>query len=751
MTPPPCPRRTRLCLALLGVLALGTSSPAMAGTTLDTDADASVQATELDAIRVIGNAEDPQSSTGSAYVLSERELEKFDRSNINNVLRSVPGVYTREEAGEGVFPRISIRASSSGRSDRISVLEDGVPAAMAPYGNTSAYYFPNVGRMSGVEVLKGPEILLHGPQTTSGVVNLLSTPIPEAAGGALDAEVASFGNRRLHAHYGATSGQWGLLLETYQKDGDGFHDIDRSDLDAGHEINEYVGKLRWTSAPDAAHAQQLDIKLHYGVETAGVSYLGLTDADFRRDPNRRYGLSELERMDRGRKGAAIRHRFGFSDDTWLTTTAYRTDTYRYYRRLNQINGIGLGDVTAIVNEGQPDAELIQGILDGSADTTHPNGVRYGHNHQAYEAVGVSAQLHHLFASGHVQHELIIGARRHEDTTRNAVKGRSNSHYRQVNGSLVHLSTDAATPERGEAEAWSLWVADRIQFGDWNLLPVIRHESIRSKANLASDATPAQIAARATNSLDKTTAGLGANYALDGNWVLLAGVHQGFAPPGNRAERGVKGEESTNLEGGVRYRSGSFGLDAIGFFTDYENSMRTCLVANPCSGGVVDGTEQTGSKEVYGLELGLFADLNAGGAIGVPLRLAYTWTDGEYTRGSDTGSVLKGDVIEYTPGHIGSLQLGLEGHGGWRTYAALNWMDKAYTSNTAGRDGVDDRFLRTQSLFTVDLSAIYPLSEQAELYARIDNVLDEQRITHRGADGARGNAPRSYGFGLRLRF
>src|SRR5690606_23279814 len=133
MTPPPCPRRTRPCLALLGVLALGTSSPAMAGTTLDTDADASVQATELDAIRVIGNAEDPQSSTGSAYVLSERELEKFDRGNINNVLRSVPGVYTREEAGEGVFPRISIRASSSGRSDRISVLEDGVPAAMAPY------------------------------------------------------------------------------------------------------------------------------------------------------------------------------------------------------------------------------------------------------------------------------------------------------------------------------------------------------------------------------------------------------------------------------------------------------------------------------------------------------------------------------------------------------------------------------------------------------------------------------------------
>lgn len=736
-----CYRPSRLNLALWGALALIAPAAAWAD---DAPAD-------LDRVRVIANPEDPQSSMGSAYVLTERELEKFERTNVNTILRSVPGVYTREETGQGVFPRISIRASSSGRSDRISVLEDGIPAAMAPYANTSAYFFPNVGRMDGIEVLKGPEILLHGPQTTSGVVNLLSTPIPSAPEGALKAEVGSFGSRKLQASYGATAGQWGYLLETFQSSGDGFHRIDRSPLDSGHDINEYVGKLRWTSAPGAAFQQQLDVKLNYDVEQAHVSYLGLTDADFRADPNRRYGLSELERMDRGRKAASVQHRFGFSDATWLTSTLYRIDTYRYYDRLNQINGINLGGVTDVVNTGGPNAGLVQGILDGSRDTTHPNGVRYGHNHQDFSSRGVQLQLDHGFAIGGVQHDLVLGTRWNEDVTGNLRKGRANSIYRQVNGDLVFARTEFASPQEGGARAWSAWAADRVGMGRWNLLPIVRHERITTEANLALDATDAQRAARSTNRLSKTTAGFGVNYALDAQWTLLGGVHQGFAPPGNGAAAGTRGEESTNFEGGVRYRQGALGIDAIGFLTDYRNALRTCLVANPCSGGVTEGTEQTGQKEVYGLELGLFSDLYATDAFRVPVRLAYTFTDGEYTRASDTGGVLRGDVIEYTPRNIGALRVGVEHAEGWRAYAAVNHSDGSYTSNTAGRPGVDDRFLRTQSLTTLDVSATFPLSEQVEFYARVDNVLDEQRITHRGADGARGNAPRAYAMGLRVEF
>lgn len=742
-------RPCRLAFALLSCL-LAPAAFADAGPAVVTAADASPTPQQLDVVRVIGKVDDPQSSTGSAYVLSRQELAKFASGNANDVLSTVPGVYTREENALGFFPRVSVRASTAGRSDRISLLEDGIPAAMAPYANTSAYFFPNIGRMSMVEVLKGPEILLYGPHTTSGVVNLISTPIPAEARGHANIEIGAFNSRRLHANHGGTSGQWGWLVETWHQRTDGPQRIDRSSRDAGMDVRESLFKLRWTSAEGARFAQQVDLKLQHDEETGNVSYLGLTDADFRTDPDRRYGLSELERMSRGRKATSIRHQIGFSDHTWLTTSAYWMDTHRVYDRLNQVNGVGVGSITARINGGAADASLLQGILDGRLDTTHANGVRYGHNHQAFVARGIQSELRSGFATGSVEHEVTAGMRWHEDITKNAINGISNSIYRQVNGSLAYHSTQAADPTEGSARAWSAWLADRIRIGDVTVMPLLRHEDIRTLGNIVANPTAAQRAARASNTLRKTTAGIGANWALTPNWTVLGGVHQGFAPPGNGAVAGTRGEESLNIEGGLRFRSGGTGVDAIGFHTDYRNAMRACLVANPCPGGAIDGTEQTGRKKVYGVELGAFANLHDNGRLRVPLRAAWTWTDGEYTHASDTGNVLRGDVLEYTPKSTGTVQLGAE-TARWRNWLALHYTGASWTDNSAGRAGVDNTFLRTQSLFTVNLSSHYTINDNAEVYAKVENIFDQQRITHRGADGARGNAPRSVAVGLRLTF
>lgn len=749
-------RPTRLSLAV--ACALGACVPPVVAQT-PAQADAGDRITRLAPVAVIESSE---TTTGSAYVLTAEELDKFKSTNVNDVLRTVPGVYVREENGLGFFPRIGIRASSSGRSDRISLLEDGIPAAMSPYANTSAYYFPNVGRISSIEVLKGPEVLLHGPHTTSGVVNVISTPIPTEPAARLNVEIGAFETRKIHAWYGATHGQWGFLLETYQGESDGYQKIERSKQSAGYDIDEYVAKVRWTSAPGARFAQQLDLKLQHDTEYGDVSYLGQTDADFRQDPDRRYGLGELERMNRGRRAASLRHQVGFTEHNWLDTTVYWTETYRYYNRLNQINGVNLGGIADTINNGGTNAGLLYGILRGTANTTHANGVRYGHNHQRFTVQGLQVESRNFFTTGRFEHELIGGVRYSEETPENAVKGLSNSIYQQVNGSLVFQRTDTAVPTEGELNALEFWLGDRILVGNLTLLPVIRHERIDSKANIAANATAAQIAARMANDLKKTTVGLGATYAVNESWTLLAGIHEGFAPPGNGVGPGTKGEESTNYEAGVRFRNERVGVDLIGFYSDYQTTLRQCLFANPCTnplpGGapIVDGsTQQTGAKEVYGLEFSVSGDLYRDSLVSIPLRFSYTYTDGEYHGGSDlpTG-VRKGDVIEYTPRNIASLQVGLEGkatHGTWNAYAALNFTDDAYTSNIANRPGVDNTYLRTESLFTTDLVASYPLNERLGVYFRIDNVFDEQKITHRGADGARGNASRWTSLGLRLNF
>jgi len=731
---------------LLVALALTLSSGTEALLAQDGDGQSDRRIIHLDPITVIGTAEEARLLTGSARVIDAQELKRFQYSNVHSILRTVPGIYLREEDGLGTFPRIGIRASSSGRSDRISIMEDGIPAAMAPYANTSAYYFPAAGRMSGVEILKGPEIMRFGPQTTSGAINLLSTPIPAEAKGFVGIESGAWSSRRIHTWAGGTVGSFGVLLETYQNRTDGFHRIDRSNRSSGNDIADYMLKLQWNGSSSGALRQQVDLKLFKGDEIADVSYLGLTDADFRANPDRRYGLSELERMNRGRRSASLRYRLGFESGLTLIATGYLTDTYRDYIRLNQVNGIGIGGsgITSLVNNGAENATLLQGILDGTANTTHANGVRYGNNFQTFEVRGLQVEAHAVITTGSIVHEFLGGVRRHEDTALNTAV-QNNVMYSQVNGSLVFSGATETTPSEGYAKATSFWLADRIRLGGLTLLPLLRYESVESRANVA-------VPTSAHNELTKTTLGFGTNYAVDGSWTLLAGVHQGFAPPGSGAVEGSRGEESTNTEGGVRYRGARLGVDVVGFYTDYSNALRNCLVANPCSDGATEGVQQDGAKRVYGVETNLSTLLAQSGGFTFPLHLAYTYTDGEYTRAADVASgVQVGDVLDHTPKHFGRLTLGLEHQEGRTFNVGFNYGTGVCVTTTCGRAGVDSRFIETDNLFTVDLSASYTLGSSVDLYARLENILDERKITHRGADGARGNSARYLGTGLRISF
>lgn len=433
---------------------------------------------------------------------------------------------------------------------------------------------------------------------------------------------------------------------------------------------------------------------------------------------------------------------------------YRNQTYRNYKRLNQINGIGIGAVGGlnwIVNNQlagtTPDnsASLIQGILQGTADTSHTNGVRYGLNYQNFDSKGAQIELDQRVVLGETEHNIRAGVRRHEDETYSL--GGANAIYNQRNGQLVFVSETEGTVTPGDAKATAWWLADEISYQNWIFLPVVRTESIESRANLTVEQTVLN-----SNELNKTTAGLGVNYSLDSEWTLLAGVHQGFAPPGNSASQGTKGEESDNFEAGVRFRRDHTGVDIVSFYSDYSNALRNCLVANPCPGGAVDGTQQTGSKEVYGVEIGGFSELYRHGAYVMPIRATYTYTDGEYTKASDTTSgVQKGDVLDYTPKHIGSVQVGVEYDNLWQSYLALSYVDGSCSTTTCERAGVDDRFLATESLLSVDWSLTYRLNDFTQVYGKVENLFDQQRITHRGADGARGNSGRSGALGLRVSF
>ena len=149
---------------------------AIGGLADETNSESKEASDRIEQVLVIGTRD---TVPGSGTVLHTEELERFDYSDINQVMSSVPGIYIREEDGYGLRPNIGIRGAVAERSLKITIMEDGILIAPAPYSAPAAYYIPNISRISGVEVLKGPAAIQTGPHTVGGAINLVTREVPD--------------------------------------------------------------------------------------------------------------------------------------------------------------------------------------------------------------------------------------------------------------------------------------------------------------------------------------------------------------------------------------------------------------------------------------------------------------------------------------------------------------------------------------------------------------------------------------------
>lgn len=86
----------------------------------------------LEPMEIIGDASAAQTLPGSGYVVGDQQLKTEVEADINQVLKTVPGVYVREEEGLGLRPNIGIRGATAERSSNVTLMEDGILIAPAP-------------------------------------------------------------------------------------------------------------------------------------------------------------------------------------------------------------------------------------------------------------------------------------------------------------------------------------------------------------------------------------------------------------------------------------------------------------------------------------------------------------------------------------------------------------------------------------------------------------------------------------------
>ncbi|MCQ3829946.1 TonB-dependent receptor [Microbulbifer elongatus] len=699
----------------------------------------------LETVSVLGDREALHSLPGSAHLVSAEDLEQFEFVDINRMMRNVPGVYLREEDGYGLRPNIGIRGAFGERSGKISLLEDGVLVAPAPYSAPEAYYFPTAGRLQAIEVLKGPSTLKYGPFTVGGAVNMLSTQIPEGSAGKVQLEAGQFGENRLHTYYGASTETTGWLIETHQQQADGFRDIDRAgSADIAKE--DYLLKGRLSSAQGASYAQQLEIKLQYSEEESGMSYLGLTDADLAQDPNRRYGISALDEMQNRHSTVQLNHSIALSDTFSLNTQAYYNKFKRDWFK------VSLGSLIDAANAGDIDA---QAVLDGTLDYEN---VGIKHNNRNYVSRGVQVSANWQLQTAGIAHDLEFGVRDHYD---DVDRFQPVENYSQIDGELVFegVSDPSASNNRvGKADATSLFVYDQIQLTSaLALTAALRYEDLETSQQRYENNERTEAGSSRSNSVSEWLPGLGFTYAMNDSVTLLAGVHRGFAPPGSGSSEGEAGDLSTNYEGGFRLHGGDLQLEMIAFYSDYESTVQNCSVAQPCANGQDSGNYALGESEIRGLEASIGGQWQLANGWSVPLKASYTFTDAEisqdslaYVTSNGEDGLAEGDNFAYLPENVFAVTTGIDSGAAWRVNLTAAYQDEMCVDNYCNR-GDTDQFDVTESLWVVDAAAHYDFSADLAGYLKVDNLLDEQAIINRAPDGARVNRPRTASLGVSYRF
>lgn len=754
------PRRLAVLLALC--------TPAAA---LAQDAEPRREQAQLSPLSVIGSAEAVEALPGSGAYLDREDLTRQGYDDVGRVLREIPGVYVREEDGYGLFPNISLRGADPGRSSKVTIMEDGILSAPAPYSDPAAYYSPTIGRMSALEVLKGSSQIQYGPHTTGGVLNFLSTPIPLGQQGYFRTAYGSDNEFRNHGYVGETvttaSGQFGYLVELFHRQTDGFKEIDipgrvgPNQGESGFRKIEPMIKLSWQ--PDTEVLQRFEIKYGRTNQTADETYLGLSREDFAANPYRRYAGSRFDNIETEHERSYLRHYIAFSDDTELTSTAYYN---RFHRNWFKIFGAGvdrINDQGETVNANvplgvalaDPNARDALEVLRGE----RAGRLRYRNNNREYGLQGLESILKQRFSFGDTAHTLTAGARLHEDYI---LRFQNDETFTQDGTGRVTGSTIGAPGSqdnrRIETRALSLFVEDRIEFGRLAVTPGLRYEDLDWTLD---DRRPGR--GRSTGSESYVTGGLGLNYALSQGSSLFGGVYQGFSPPSPSG--GIDGseeeEKSLSLELGYRGRSaGGLQQEIVAFATAFDN----LLVLNNAGGaGAGQGQpESVGEVNLLGLEMALGYDGGQwlGGGYRLPMRLSVTYTDAEIANdvtgtgaGGEVESIFsgarKGAELPYIPEWQASLSAGLE-RGIWSLALAAQYVDRSFATalNTedtlvlAGADTLvqDARGGVIPSFVTVDLTGSLQMSPRTRLFANVFNLLDREYEVSRLPEGPRPGAP-----------
>ena len=695
---------------------------------------------------------------GSAYYVSPKEIEKFNHTDINRTLRTIPGVNIQEEEGFGLRPNIGLRGTSVDRNSKITVMEDGVLIAPAPYASPAAYYFPSAGRMQGIEVVKGSSQIKYGPFTTGGAINLLSSAIPNELSAKVRISGGSFGFRTVHANVGASFKNFGYLVETFQYGAEGFKQLPNN-ANTGFDKQDYMVKLRVNTDEDAKIYQSLTLKLLKVDEISNETYLGLSQADFAINPLQRYAGSQVDKITSKQRTATLTHYIKINKAINLTTVGYYTDFGRNWYKLNNMRDTNSSGSSVSLNTllDSPESHPhLYAMLRGDTNS-HNSAFNVRANNRFYYSRGVQSTLGAKFTTGQVENRIDWGVRYHYD---HMDRFQWDDRYRMTDGVMLQTTAGIPGTESNRIEdalAFSTFMQYGLKYKKLSANIGVRYESITmnrwdfGRNNVDRDYSDTLLV-ESNNAISAIIPGVYVDYKFKPSISTFIGIHKGFAPPGNTPD--TKPESSINYEVGIKYNNKSFlSSNVVLFYNDYQNILGADLLAG--GGAGTADLFNIGTAQVYGAEVNViydpFAQFTANHSL--PITLAYTYTNAFFTSDFDNsefgdwGVVTSGDFMPYIAPH----QLSIGASYNYKKFG-INLSSKYMAAMRTEAGQVElIASQSTDSYFISDINLNYTFNKNVSVFTGVNNILNESYVVALRPAGFRPGMPRMFTLGVKANF
>jgi Fe(3+) dicitrate transport protein len=693
------PRRlysVKRCSAAVAGALVALSAHAQQG-----DADGQGQA--IDTVHVTGNwlgtglQNSVRNFAGARDVVQKDEIVASGAASIGDVLRRIPGVQSSDNsssAGSAVSLNIGVRGLTGRYSPRSTVLLDGVPLAVAPYGQPQLSFAPvSLNNIETIDVVRGGGAVRYGPQNVGGIINFTTRALPDAPGLVGDASV------RYNDYRGGNHNtQYSAYVASQMTDGfgvavlySGMHGSEWRD-GSDDRVNDLAVKLRYRLAPGA----QLNAKLSY-YDVKSFTPGGLTVAQFAADPFQNTRRSDY--WAGNRKGIDLGY-------------------------LNAIDASREAEVKVYYNESERESSLVNAAR-----------TQFTHQPRNYQVLGVEPRYTQRVALGTTTHDITAGYR-----------------YLRERGDDGTYTVNARTGTQGvptffdnSTDAHAGYLDDRIAWRAWRITPGLRFEHIRSER---VDRGARQVFESVN---DKPLPALNAAYLVDPRLTVFTNYGTSFGPVQNvqlnsqSATNPLQPEVAKTAEFGARYRGPALHAEATVYQLRFDNQ----IIQVP---GLVPPTfRNIGATRHEGIETAVDYRFARDGALrGLDVYANYSYTKAIQESGATAGL----DVPFYSRNtgtigarwEAGALTLNLSG-----TAQSAQYADQANTVAESA-DGANGR-VPGFHVWNAQAGWKFPGQRGLELLAGVNNLADARYYT-RNVDGNAGRmvgAPRTAYLQLRLAF